>query len=109
MAVVRAGKQSGAMRMTVQLGGQAAEITWNVLPASVGSGFAREIRPSVLDLPLGTLLENEQARAVLSEYIGPLLKNPMLNQIKAMPLKKLLSMGGEVPEGLEDALSFLQL
>jgi len=27
--------------------------------------------------------------------------------MKYMPLKKLLSMGGRVPEGLEDALAFM--
>lgn len=106
--MVRPGKRSGSMRLTAHLGGNTAEITWNVLPVSAASGLVREISPSVLDLPLGTMLENEQAKVVLSEYLGPLLENPTLGQMRTMPLKKILSMGGGVPEGLEDALSFLQ-
>ncbi|MCM1027957.1 MAG: DUF4982 domain-containing protein [Roseburia sp.] len=104
MAVVKPGEQAGPMRLTASLGEYTAELAWNVRPVLEPSGTVHEIRPSALDLPLGTLLENEQARNVLSKYLGPLLENPMLNQMKGMPLKKLLSMGGGIPEGLAEAM-----
>lgn len=50
-------------------------------------------------------MENEKALAALGEFLPVLLGSPMLNAMKSMSLKKLLSMGAmPIPSELTTAL-----
>ena len=49
--------------------------------------------------------QHEKAAAILRNAMGQLLSNPMLEAMKGMSLRKLLSMGGQaLPTELSDAL-----
>lgn len=57
------------------------------------------------DYPFGKLLNNAKAVSVLNVFVKELLENPMLDMMKEMSLKKLLSMSGtEIPEELKTAV-----
>lgn len=56
--------------------------------------------------PFGKLLNNPKAVSVLNVFVKELLENPMLDMMKEMSLKKLLSMSGtEIPEELKRELN----
>lgn len=59
-----------------------------------------------IDYPFGKLLNNPKAVSVLNVFVKELLENPMLDMMKEMSLKKLLSMSGtEIPEELKRELN----
>lgn len=73
--------------------------------AGLDESYVAESKSGPMDLPLGELMENEKALAALKAHVPILLENPMLNAMKSMSLKKLLSMGGmSAPEALTAAL-----
>lgn len=79
-------------------------------PASDTLNLIRDPMPSATDLSLGELLSNRKAVAVLKQYMGDLLGNPTLEQMKGIPLKKMLSLGGqqlplEMAKALDNAMA----
>lgn len=80
-----------------------AELTFDT--EKDGNRYVSEAKSSAVDRPLGELLENEKAAAMLKAAFGQMLSGPMLEAMKGMSLKKLLSMGGmEIPDALRQAL-----
>ena len=67
--------------------------------------YVSDAKSGAADLTLGELLANEKAAAILQSAMGQLLSNPMLEAMKGMSLRKLMSMGGQaLPTELSDAL-----
>lgn len=106
MAVIRSDDSDGCIIEVTMSDG--IKETLQIDFTSVKESGNRMISPLAfgpLDMALGDLFENEKAVGVLNEFMGDLLKNPMLEAMKGMSLKKLLSMGGQsVPKELKSAL-----
>ncbi len=106
LAVIRS--ESGARGCLVEAsmdGCESVKLGIGFTPATKDETYVAESKEGPLDLPLGVLLENEKALAALQTYLPILLNNPMLNAMKSMSLKKLLSMGAmSVPAELSTAL-----
>ena len=108
LAVIRSEEGSKGCMIEVTLEGRE--------PVSLAIGFSpcesadtdlvSEAKPGAIDKTLGELLENPAARQVLENNYAQILQNPMLDSMKGMSLKKLLSMGGmEIPQAFCDALN----
>ena len=106
LAVIRS--ESGGRGCLVEVsmdGCESVKLGIGFAPAAKDETYVAETKEGPLDLPLGILLENEKALAALQTHLPILLNNPMLNAMKSMSLKKLLSMGAmSVPAELNTAL-----
>ena len=106
LAVIRS--ESGARGCLVEAsmdGCEGAKLGIGFAPAAKDETYVAESKEGPLDLPLGILLDNEKARSALQTHLPILLNNPMLNAMKSMSLKKLLSMGAmSIPAELNTAL-----
>lgn len=106
LAVIRS--ESGGRGCLVEVsmeGCESAKLGIGFVPAAKDETYVAESKEGPLDLPLGVLLENEKALAALQIHLPILLNNPMLNAMKSMSLKKLLSMGAmSIPAELVKAL-----
>ena len=106
LAVIRS--ESGGRGCLVEVsmdGCESVKLGIGFAPAAKDETYVAEPKEGPLDLPLGILLENEKALAALQTHLPILLNNPMLNAMKSMSLKKLLSMGAmSIPAELAKAL-----
>lgn len=92
-------------KITVSLGEIKAECFVAFDGASDENDYVSDAKSGAADLTLGELLAHEKAAAILRNAMGQLLNNPMLEAMKGMSLRKLLSMGGQaLPTELSDAL-----
>ena len=102
LAVVKG--ERGA-KITACLGEVQAECFVAFDSAPDENDYVSDAKSGAADLTLGELLANEKAAAILQNAMGELLRNPMLEAMKGMSLRKLMSMGGQaLPTELSDAL-----
>lgn len=110
LAVIRSEIGTRGCLVEVSMDGcGSAKLGIGFVPATKDETYVAESKEGPLDIPLGVLLENEKALAALQTYLPILLNNPMLNAMKSMSLKKLLSMGtmsipAELTAALEEAI-----
>ena len=110
LAVIRSESGTRGCLVEVSMDGcESAKLGIGFSPAAKEESYVAESKEGPLDLPLGVLLESEKAMAALRTHLPILLNNPMLNAMKSMSLKKLLSMGAmsipaELTAALEEAI-----
>lgn len=95
LIAVRSTKGGKGCLVKVRMGEMEESIAIGFAPVQEEESLVKEMDASAADLPLGELLANEKAAAVLQKYMPELFSNPMLEAMKGMSLKKLLSMGGQ--------------
>ena len=107
MAVIRGNGSAEPCKVDISLNnGITAETSFAFeLAEECEDALVHDAKPGVLDFPLGELMDNKNAFDVLKNTMGTLLSNPMLDFMKSMNLKKILSMSNQnVPNGLAVAL-----